>query len=88
MADGTRIEMIDSRESYYGSIKIVDYSYGDKHLREMIIDGLVQGSIDVNDHRSIYEYTYFLEWLPYTLNTTGKTCLMIRACPVNCCDNG
>lgn len=74
---GTRVTKVFSKDSFYGNLKVVDYSAGKTHTRELIIDGLVQGGIDMNDKLSIYEYAYFLEFLPYRKNPAGKNCLVI-----------
>lgn len=75
--DGIRIEVISSRDSFYGSVKVVDYDYGTYLTREIIIDGLVQGGIDVRSGWSIYGYPYFLKYLPRALNPEGSTCLVV-----------
>ena len=75
--NGTKIDLVASHDSYYGSIKVVDYSFGQKRLRELIIDGLIQGGVDGSTYLSAYEYSYFLQFLPYAINPDGKRCLMI-----------
>ena len=75
--DGTRVDLIHSQENYYGDMKVVDYSYGDTHYRELIIDGLVQGGIDLANNQSIYDYVYFMQFLPFMLAPEGKRCLVI-----------
>jgi len=77
MADGTRVELIANRDSFYGNLKVVDYSFEDKHQRELIIDGLVQGGVDMNNGLSVYEYTYLLQFMPYAINPDGTNCLVI-----------
>jgi len=77
MADGTHVERIADQDSFYGNLKVVDYSYQTKHYREMLIDGLVQGGMDINRGESIYEYPYLLQFLPYAFNPDGKNCLVI-----------
>lgn len=77
MADGTRVELVHRVENYYGDVKIVDYSFGRAHQREMIIDGMIQGGVDMTNNQSIYEYNYFMQFLPYMLAPEGKRCLMI-----------
>lgn len=75
--DGTKITLVDSLDSYYGNIKVVDYSYADRNHRELIIDGLIQGGIDRNTGLPVHEYFYFLQFLPYAINPGGKTCLVM-----------
>jgi spermidine synthase len=47
------------------------------HNRELLIDGLVQGGIDMSSGLSVYEYAYLLQFIPYALNPEGKNCLVI-----------
>ncbi len=77
MEDGTRVIPVAAEDSHYGNLKVVDYQYGGMRTRELMIDGLIQGGIDVRNGMSIYEYSYFLEFIPYVLNPSGKTCLVI-----------
>jgi len=77
MPDGTRVERIANRDSFYGNLKVVDYSFQSVHYRELVIDGLVQGGVDMSNGQSVYEYAYFLQFLPYALNPDGKNCLVI-----------
>ncbi len=77
MPDGTRVERIASRDGFYGNLKVVDYSYQEKHHRDMLIDGQTQSGMDVNNGLSLYEYPYLLQFLPYALHPEGKNCLMI-----------
>ncbi len=78
---GTQVTTIFSKDTFYGNLKVVDYSYGSRHDRELMIDGLIQGGVDVNDGLSVYEYAYFMEFLPYGLNPRGKNCLVIGLGP-------
>ncbi|MBT8438726.1 MAG: fused MFS/spermidine synthase [Gammaproteobacteria bacterium] len=75
--NGTRINLVAQRESFYGNVKVLDYEYGNNRTREMIIDGLVQGGINRNTGLSIYPYTYYLQFIPHALYPEGKTCLVI-----------
>ena len=77
MSDGTKVDLIHNEENYYGNLKVVDYSYGNTHYREMIIDGLVQGGIDLSNYQSIYDYSYYLQFISYILAPAGKSCLVI-----------
>ena len=77
MPNGTEVTRVQSADSFYGNVKVVDYSYGDEHTREMIIDGLVQSGIDMKSGASVYEYSYFMSLLPYGLNPEGRDCLVI-----------
>jgi spermidine synthase len=77
MANGTRATEIFSKDSFYGNLKVVDYSYGPVHTRELLIDGLIQGGVDMNNGLSVYAYAYAVQYLPYMLNPSGKNCLVI-----------
>jgi len=77
MPNGTRVEQVYSRDSFYGSLKVVDYSRGARHTRELIIDGLIQGGVDMRNGLSIYSYSYFVQFLSYLMNPAGKDCLVI-----------
>jgi spermidine synthase len=77
MEDGTQVDLVHSEENYYGSIKVVDYSHGDMSHREMIIDGMIQGGLDLNNRLPVYEYNYFMQFLSYMLAPQGKSCLVI-----------
>ena len=77
MANGTRVTKVFSKDTHYGNLKVVDYSLGEKRQRELMIDGLIQGGMDPADRQSVYEYAYYLEFLPYGINPAGKNCLVI-----------
>jgi len=77
MSDGTRVILVAARDSFYGALKVIDYRYGALHTRELLIDGLVQGGMDVASGLPVYEYTYFLQLLPYAIHPTGERALVI-----------
>jgi len=77
MKDGTRVALVAAWDSFYGAIKVVDYRYGALHTRELLIDGLVQGGMDVGTGLPVYEYTYFLQLLPYATHHGGERALVI-----------
>lgn len=77
MPNGTRVTKVFEKDGFYGNVKVIDYSYGRAHTRELVIDGLVQGGVDMNNGLSIYDYAYFMEFLPYGLHPAGKDCLVI-----------
>lgn len=76
-ANGTHVAMIYSGDTFYGNVKVLEYSYGDKRVRELMIDGLIQGGIDMTNRLSAYQYPYLMEFLPYGTNPQGKTCLVL-----------
>lgn len=77
LPDGTRVDKVFEKDSFYGNLKVVDYRYGTTHTRELMIDGLVQNGIDMNNGLSVYEYTYLMQHIPRALNPDGGTCLVI-----------
>ena len=81
LADGTVVTVIDSRDGFYGRVQMVEYKGVGGHTREMIIDGLVQGGIDVATGQSVYDYPYLLEHLAVAANPQGKRALVIGLGP-------
>lgn len=79
MANGTRVAEVARYEGFYGTVLVLDYSYGARRTRELVIDGLVQGGIDLADGLSTYEYSYFVEQLPWGARPGGRTALVIGA---------
>ncbi|HAM53298.1 MAG TPA: hypothetical protein DCP92_22340 [Nitrospiraceae bacterium] len=77
MPNGTKVRMVFSADSFYGNLKVVDYSYADRATRELMIDGFVQSGIERKSGMSVYEYPYFMNFLPYGMNPSGKDCLVI-----------
>lgn len=77
LPDGTQVQLTAQRDSFYGDLRVVDYSGPQLRTREMLIDGLVQGAIDLGSGQSVYEYSYLMQFLPYALNPGGKNCLVI-----------
>jgi len=76
-SDGTNIDRIFVKDSFYGQLNVVDYKHSEKHIRELMIDGLIQGGIDMTNMMSINRYHYFLQFIPAQLNPNGKRCLVI-----------
>lgn len=56
LADGTRATVIEKRASFDGNLRVVDYQFGSQHIRELAIEGLIQGGGEVATGLSIYEY--------------------------------
>ncbi|MDX1594711.1 MAG: fused MFS/spermidine synthase [Gammaproteobacteria bacterium] len=77
MANGTRVVEVETRDSHYGLLQVIDYIGGGVHSRELAIDGLVQGGIDLNNGLAVYEYSYFLQFLPVALHPGGTRALVI-----------
>jgi spermidine synthase len=77
LADGTRVETVYDRDTYYGKLKVVDYISRSRTRREMLIEGQVQGGIDTANGLSLFGFNYFLQFLPYGLNPEGRNCLVV-----------
>jgi predicted membrane-bound spermidine synthase len=77
LADGTRASLIESKDSFYGNVKVVEYAGPQTRTRELLIDGLVQGGIDQQNGQSIYEYAYLLESLPLEINPEARSALIV-----------
>ncbi len=75
--DGTKVSVVHERETPYGQIKVVDYSYGDLRHREFLLDNIVQGAIDVGSGRSTSPYTYYIERLARGYGKGAETALVI-----------
>jgi spermidine synthase len=77
LSNGTTVTRVYGKDNFYGNLMVLDYSMGEKHTRELVIDGLVQGGIDMNNRLSVYGYAYYLQSIPYLMNPQGKNCLVI-----------
>lgn len=81
MKNGTRVQIVAKKDSFYGNVKVVDYSYGFNHHREMIIDGSIQGGLDMVRKQPFYAYPYFLSSIPKHIYPEGKDCLVVGLGP-------
>ncbi len=77
LAGGTRASVLLNRDSFYGNLKVVEYRYGARRTRELVIDGQIQGGVDLANALSVYEYPYLLQALPVALHAEGRRCLVI-----------
>jgi spermidine synthase len=77
MENGTKVTVIDRTDSSYGNIKVLDYDNGNMVIREMVIDGLTQGGVDIKNGLSTFAYNYPLQFVPVALNPKGRRCLVI-----------
>jgi len=77
LANGTRVTELETRDSNYGRLQVLDYSGGSVRNRELSIDGLIQGGIDQISGLSVYEYPYFLQFVPTALQPSGRRALVI-----------
>lgn len=81
LSGGTRVTRMFFKDSFYGNMQVLDYTYGDRHTRELIVDAGIQGGVDMVSGASVYEYPYFLQFIPRTINPEGKSCLVIGLGP-------
>jgi spermidine synthase len=81
LPNGTTVTKVYDADSFYGNIKVLDRSFGDVHTRELLVDGVVQGGIDIANGMSVFDYYYYLQYIPYTLNPGGRNCLVIGLGP-------
>lgn len=77
MADGTRVSVVHQEDTRYASLKVIEYHSEAMRTRELTIDGLVQGGVDVGSGLSVYENAYLMQWLPVALRPGGRTGLVI-----------
>lgn len=75
--DGTSVSVVMSKDSPYGQIKVVDYSYGDTRYREFLLENIIQGAIDVTTGLPISKYTYYAEQLAITYRPGSERALVI-----------
>lgn len=81
MDDGTEARVIDARTGFYGDVRVIEYSHGTRRLRELTIDGLVQGGIDPANGRSVYEYPYVIDHLLQGAVPAARSALVIGLGP-------
>lgn len=77
LGNGTTVTRLYDADTFYGGIKVLEYSYGANRMRDLLLDGIVQGGMDLATGMSMYQYAYYLQYIPYSLNPRGKDCLVI-----------
>jgi spermidine synthase len=79
LADGMTVTNIHDSDTFYGNIKVLDtrYRFPEFQVRDMLVDGAVQGGIDLNNGMPVHDYYYYLQYIPYSLNPGGKSCLVM-----------
>ncbi|MBL6998539.1 MAG: fused MFS/spermidine synthase [Gammaproteobacteria bacterium] len=77
LENGTQVQLVEARDSHYGSIRVLDFSGDRFQSRELMIDGLIQGGMDLNSGYSTYEFVYYLQLLPYAIHPQGQRALII-----------
>ncbi len=74
---GTVLTTVLSKDTFYGSIRVVDHAAGEDRRRELMIDGLLQGGLDLRNGLPTFQYLYFMPFLAYGTNPSGRTCLVM-----------
>jgi spermidine synthase len=46
-------------------------------VREMRVDGAIQGGIDPANGMPVYDYYYYLQYIPFSINPKGRSCLVM-----------
>ena len=77
LANRTIVTKIHDSDTFYGNIKVLDYKSPEMQIREMLVDGAIQGGIDLENGMPVHDYYYYLEYIPYSLNSRGKNCLVM-----------
>lgn len=77
LPSGTVATVVFNKDTYYGNIKVVDYRYGLKHTRELLVDGTIQTGVDMANRMSVYPFTYLLGIVPYSIHPEGRSCLVV-----------
>jgi spermidine synthase len=77
--NGTSITKVYDRDTFYGNIKVLDYRYQFPAMtvREMLVDSAAQGAIDIANRMPVYDYYYYLQYIPYSINPKGTSCLVM-----------
>ena len=78
---GTRAEVVFRQGSFYGPIRVVDYTYPPNHTREMLIGGIIQGGLDVVSGEPVYPYDYFLERAALSFVPQARRALIVGLGP-------
>jgi spermidine synthase len=68
---------LERREGLYGTLQVLERRSGTRRVRELVLDGLTQSGMDVDERLSVYEYTYHMQFLPRSMRPEGKTALAI-----------
>jgi spermidine synthase len=77
LPDGTKVTKLCDVDSFYGNVKVMEYSSQNNRIRELLLDGAAQGGMHVATRMSVFGYSYYLQYIPYSLNPKGKNCLVI-----------
>jgi spermidine synthase len=78
-ASGTMVNEVHHKDGFYGTVQVVDYTGGAMHTREMMIDGYIQGGVDMKNGLSIYAFAPVVQHLSRALVPDGKRGLVVGA---------
>jgi spermidine synthase len=76
-ASGTKVNEVHHKDGFYGTVQVVDYTGGAMHTREMMIDGYIQGGVDMKNGLSIYAFAPVVQHLSRALVPRGKRALVV-----------
>jgi spermidine synthase len=68
---------VERAESYYGTLRVIDRVSAEAHVRELRIDGQLQGAVDLRYRLPVSLIMYFLEFLPVSVRPDGQDCLVV-----------
>ncbi len=77
LPSGTVATLVHAQSGLYGDVRVIDYRYRDLVVRELTIDGLIQGGVDRTTGLPTYEYLYLLSLIPPATRPGGDTCLVL-----------
>lgn len=77
LPSGTRVRVLAKVDGFYGSKKVVEYAFGPYRTRELLIEGQIQGGVDLATGQSIGAYPYVLARAPLVVRPGGKRCLVV-----------
>jgi spermidine synthase len=66
-----------AEDTFYGSLRVVEYRGGGDPRRDMLIDGQLQSSLDAGSGLALTGYTYLLQFLPWEYRPGGQRCLVV-----------
>ena len=81
LPDGTRLNRIFFRDTYYGNIQVHEYVTPVSSFRELVVDATIQGGIDTANGQSVHHYPYFQQFIPRVINPRGTDCLVVGLGP-------
>lgn len=74
---GDGVSSLERVETFYGTLRVVDRVSPEQHRRELLIDGQLQGALDMRSGLPLSPIMYFLAFLPPSVNPAGRDCLVV-----------